>query len=182
MKQKLISVVEYKPLIYNSDIAELKKKMEVQNLNQLELELLWHDGWLETKVQSAFKNIIETLNREIQYKKLGKIEFRQNDNGAALSPAGKMRKHREGTVTGMLDATIYVWSERKKSNKTWLVEVKRVGSPAQIKISKEQLGQIELFKNMNYPAYLTNNTVYFKEVVCKEIMEFVELRKDQNDI
>lgn len=176
---------QYKPLIYNSDIAELEKKMRRQSLNITELELLKHKGLIEHKIQFAAKSIFNNLDQELKLKGLGAILFYQIDNGANnLTEGGKIRKWQAGTVAKMPDVGILVFCKKSGVATTIFCEFKRVGTEAEIKGSNEsksaikkkihfegQLAMHERLRQMGFSVHLTNNTVYCREVICREIRE-----------
>lgn len=174
-------------LIYNSDIAEIRKRMEKQSINQLELELLQHEGLRERKVQFAGKRLFENLGKEFEMKGIGSILFFQIDNGANYSTAGeKIIKWQTGTIAAMSDTGILVYSVKKNQGKAWFCEFKRIGTKDEIEgntrtksglktyrhFQKQVLMREKLIK-MGFSAHITNNTVYCKKVICKEIMDFI---------
>ena len=178
---------QYKPLIYNSDIKALEIKIKTQNLNAAELEILKHKGKTEHSVQFAAKRLFDGLDQELRLKGLGAVLFYQIDNGANGASVGeKMKKWQAGTVGKMPDNGILVFCKKSGIATTIFCEFKRVGTEAAIKGSNEsksalktklhfegQLAIHERLRGMGFSVHLTNNTVYCKEVILKEIMDFI---------
>jgi len=178
---------QYKPLIYNSDIKALEIKIKTQNLNAAELEILGHKGLIEHKIQFAAKSLFNELDKELRLKGLGAVLFFQIDNGNNGATAGaKIRKWQAGTVAKMPDVGILVFSKKRGTAKTIFCEFKKVDTEAGVKGSAEspsalrkklhfegQLAMQERLRGMGFSVHLTNNTVYCKQVILKEIMDFI---------
>lgn len=162
-----------KNLIENKDVRSLEAKSRLVGLSSSEYSTLLTKGWLESKVQQACRNIILQHSKTI--KKNQDIIFFQVDNGADLTFTGKIRKFREGTVSSMCDVFIYVFNGEEL--KIWGIEFKRVGSRSQIVGNKdhfsEQITMLERLGKMGVKAYMTNNIVFFQNVVLEEIKEFL---------
>ena len=174
------SVVEihdgFKNLIFNKDLLILEKEAKSRNLTYDEIQLLRHKGWNENKVEVAITNILRGLASDIQHRGIGKIRHFKIDNGANLSVGGKIYKWKEGVVANEPDKEICVYSKKKNANLTLKVEIKRVGAPSQLEIREGQIKTLKEYNEMGYPAFITNNTLYFERVVCKRILEFLEYK------
>ena len=67
------------------------------------------------------------------------------------------------------DISMYLYSAKLNLRDTVFCEVKRIGSPSEIHLTKEQLDWFLKLNSMSFDAYITNNPIFFKDVVLKEI-------------
>ena len=174
------SVVEihdgFKNLIFNKDLLALEKATKTRHLTYEEMQILKHKNWNENKVEVAITNILRGLASDIHHRGIGKIRHFKIDNGANLSAGGKIYKWKEGVVADEPDKEICVYSKKKNANLTLKVEIKRVGAPSQLEIRDGQIKTLKEYNEMGYPAFITNNTLYFERVICKRILEFLEYK------
>jgi hypothetical protein len=128
---------------------------------------------LESKVQQHFCKDFNTLACEIKfYNKKAELEFVQNDNGGNMGIGQKIKKKAEGSKSGFPDASLYISSPSNQSNITLFCEVKKIGSPSSIHLTKEQFDWFLKLNRMGFKSYITNNPVFFKDVILEEIRRF----------
>lgn len=172
-----------KPLIYNSDIKFLSKK---DSITADEMLLIPFHNALETKIQTYCHNLLKTLAFDLERKYNKKVvEFVQFDNGD--TSAGKLkpnqakalfsRKKREGSKRGFFDSGIFMGTPCGKHSKVILVEFKRIGSPSQIHITPEQQNYHDWFNSIGFEAHITNNPLYFREVILKSVRDFYKIKE-----
>ena len=147
---------DYKPFYYNSDLASISKKAKTQSISLLEASLLRHKGLSESKIQEQCRRIFLSLCPE------GK--FVQIDNGGHGSAFMRMKKGREGTVTGMKDVMLI------RKRKIAFVEIKKIGSPSEIEPTDKQKEIHNYLLECGFDAYYCNNIPYFELVICKEFL------------
>lgn len=133
----------------------------------------------ESDLQQYFHREVNNLARqiEVQTKGLSKLVFQQVDNGDTaggnLTQLQRMklykRKKAEGSNSGFPDFMILYYSNKLTLHNTIFCEVKRIGSPSEIKISKEQLEWFKILNNMGFDSYITNNPIFFRDVILKKI-------------
>lgn len=159
-------------LIYNKDIKELESKA---SLTPNELTLLPLKNALETKIQELCHNTFKQLSFDLE-RKYGKkvVEFIHVDNGGKMGIRQKMKKKAEGVKAGIPDVSLFCGSPCGQYSKVILVEFKRIGTPSQIDISEEQQYYYDWFNSIGFKAYITNNPVFFKDVICKEVTDFFD--------
>jgi hypothetical protein len=132
----------------------------------------------ESDIQQYFYNESKLLQQELkQISKFNEFEFVQNDNGD--SSAGNLsqvqrialfkRKKAEGSRKGFPDISMYLYNNKLTFRDTIFCEVKKIGSPSEIHLSKEQLDWFLKLNSMSFDAYITNNPIFFKNVVLGEI-------------
>jgi len=135
----------------------------------------------ESDIQQYFYNQSKLLQQELkQLNKFNELEFVQNDNGD--SSAGNLsqvqrialfkRKKAEGSRKGFPDISMYSYASNINYRDTAFCEVKRIGSPSEIHLTKEQLDWFLKLNSMGFNAYITNNPIFFKDVVLKEIKSY----------
>lgn len=170
----------YKALLQNKDLPNLKKSTR---LNIDELELVNHRGMKETFIQQTCVREVKSYAASLP--KGRRLKFVQIDNGGKQGAGGRIRKWCEGTYACFPDAMIIATKNGK--SKTFFVEFKRVDSKSAIMGEKDkitgrhdhfenQLKEIESLVESGFPAYITNNTIFFKKVILEQIKEF--LRND----
>lgn len=187
-------------LLYNKDIKEISKKAERQSISQDEAFLLRLGNALETNIQQICLEIfndkmgnsgkafetrrISSKDGKYKIEKIRNIKaivkalFVQIDNGN--SDAGittqdeglrklmfrrkavtKRRKAAEGTVSGFPDCLLL------RNGRILFVEFKRIGT---FKISEEQQYWHDWLNANGFKAYITNNPIYFRDVILKELV------------
>jgi len=152
--------LERKPVIYNSDLKNNNSLLLMTNL-------------AETYIQQACHREFNTFATELQLKYKKKLaEFVQLDNGGSSKASTRKRKAAEGTKAGVPDTALFLGSPCGKYSKVILVEFKRIGTPSQIKISPLQKYYYDWFGSIGFSTYITNNPLYFKEVILKEARDF----------
>ena len=164
-------------LLFNKDIPKEPKTPD-------ELMLLRFAGLKESEIQKYFFSQIRNLGIEIMSKnKLNFMEAVKNDNGDAvvskLTDNQRMafyaRKKAEGFKGGFPDLTILLFNSRLCLRDTMYLELKRIDAPSGIHLTEEQLVWFVKLNNMGYNSYITNNPIFFRDVVLKEIKNFFEV-------
>ena len=164
-------------LLFNKDIPKEPKTPD-------ELMLLRFAGLKESEIQKYFFSQIRNLGIEIMSKnKLNFMEAVKNDNGDAvvskLTDNQRMafyaRKKAEGFKGGFPDLTILLFNSRLCLRDTMYLELKRIDAPSGIHLTEEQLVWFVKLNNMGYNSYITNNPIFFRDVVLKEIRNFFEV-------
>ena len=164
-------------LLFNKDIPKEPKTPD-------ELMLLRFAGLKESEIQKYFFSQIRNLGIEIVSKnKLNFMEAVKNDNGDAvvskLTENQRMafyaRKKAEGFKGGFPDLTILLFNSRICLRDTMYLELKRIDAPSGIHLTEEQLDWFVKLNNMGYNSYITNNPIFFRDVVLKEIRNFFEV-------
>lgn len=145
------------PIIFNSDIKSLEKKGSLSFDEMLLLKL--GQNCLETKIQQACHNIFRSEYMD------NNALFVQIDNGGKMSIYQKRKKKAEGTKAGFPDVMLI------RKNKVAFVEFKRIGSPSSIDVRQDQLVFNDWLKCNEFNCYITNNPVYFKEVILNEFKQ-----------
>lgn len=148
-----------KPIIYNKDIEANSQYAFLENM-------------LETKVQQYCKKLFEWSLAEHQMSYAG--FFQQNDNGTDSSKAknaimNKMRKKAEGTISGWPDVSLVL-----QGGIVIYVEFKRIGTPSQIDIKDKQITIHHQLKQLGFKTYITNNPIFFEQVIMKEVVEVIK--------
>lgn len=155
------------PLIYNKDIKKLEK---IDGLTPDEWQLVTLHNALETKIQQICHNIFNnTILSNINNNKIA--EFVQVDNGGKLKPCGKIRKYKEGTKKGWPD--VFLIFGKKGYNKIIFIEFKRIGCLSSVQITPEQQYYHDWLNGIGFTTYITNNPIFFKNVICKEVTDFL---------
>ncbi len=161
-----------KDLITNKDLKPLKNKADKGGiLSPREAVLLGECQFLEAKIQAACYNIIKS---RYFYLRDCSVKFAQVDNGD-LSGTGQKKKAATGTQKGFKDVIIFLHRKTPKEifKKQIFVEFKRISS---FKISPEQQQWHNFHKQWGDSTHFCNNTVYFGEVICKEIDNFLLIK------
>jgi hypothetical protein len=164
-----LEINAYKALLQNKDIAAVGK---LNIVTPSQLTILKHKGLKETQIQQSCVRMIK--NYALTLKKDCKVKFIQIDNGGKLTDWGRIRKFQEGTYSNFCDAMIII--SKGKQNKVIFVEFKRISSKSGIigdeKHFENQLKEIEDLKESGFSAYITNNTIFFENVILEEIKYF----------
>ena len=164
-------------LLFNKDIPKEPKTPD-------ELMLFRFASLKESEIQKYFFSQIRNLGIEIMSKnKLNFMEAVKNDNGDAvvskLTDNQRMafyaRKKAEGFKGGFPDLTIFLFNSRLCLRDTMYLELKRIDAPSGIHLTEEQLDWFVKLNNMGYNSYITNNPIFFRDVVLKEIRNFFEV-------
>ena len=164
-------------LLFNKDIPKEPKTPD-------ELMLFQFSGLKESEIQKYFFSQIRNLGIEIMSKnKLNFMEAVKNDNGDAvvskLTQNQRMafyaRKKAEGFKGGFPDLTILLFNSRICLRDTMYLELKRIDAPSGIHLTEEQLDWFVKLNNMGYNSYITNNPIFFRDVVLKDIRNFFEV-------
>jgi len=164
-------------LLFNKDIPKEPKTPD-------ELMLLRFAGFKESDIQKYFYSQIRNLGIEIRSKNNPNfMEAVKNDNGDAvvskLTDNQRMafyaRKKAEGFKGGFPDLTILLFNSRLCLRDTMYLELKRIDAPSGIHLTEEQLDWFKKLNNMGYNSYITNNPIFFRDVVLKEIRNFFEV-------
>ena len=164
-------------LLFNKDIPKEPKTPD-------ELMLFRFAGFKESEIQKYFYSQIRNLGIEIRSKNNPNfMEAVKNDNGDAvvskLTDNQRMafyaRKKAEGFKGGFPDLTILLFNSRLCLRDTMYLELKRIDAPSGIHLTEEQLDWFKKLNNMGYNSYITNNPIFFRDVVLKEIRNFFEV-------
>lgn len=126
----------------------------------------------ESEMQQHFHKEFNAVAAEIKFKhRSAELEFVQNDNGD--SAGGQLtqiqrivlykRKKAEGSKAGFPDISLIA-----SGAKIVFCEVKKIGSPSEIHLAKDQFEWFLKLNKMGFKAFITNNPVFFKKVVLKE--------------
>ena len=157
--------------LFNKDIPKEPKtsnELLIYRLAQLK----------ESDMQQYFYKQAVLLQYELkQLNKFNKLEFVQNDNGdtagGQLSQGQRIslykRKKAEGSRKGFPDISMYFYSAKINLRDTAFCEAKKIGAPSEIHLTKEQLDWFLELNSMGFNAYITNNPIFFKDIVLKEI-------------
>jgi len=164
--------------LFNKDVAKEPKtasELLIYRLSQLK----------ESDMQQYFHKEFNILACEMNaLNQFNKLWFVQNDNGD--SAGGQLtqvqrislykRKKAEGSKKGFPDISMYFYASNINYRDTAFCEVKKIGSPSEIHLTKEQLDWFLELNSMSFDAYITNNPIFFKDVVLKEIKSnFIEV-------
>lgn len=164
-------------LLFNKDIPKEPKTPD-------ELMLFRFANLKESEIQKYFFSQIQNLAIEIMSKnELDFMEAVKNDNGDAVvskltenqKRAFYARKKAEGFKGGFPDLTIFLYNSRLWLRDTMYLELKRIDAPSGIHLTEEQLDWFVKLNNMGYNSYITNNPIFFRDVVLKEIRNFFKV-------
>jgi len=161
-------LLKNKPILTNKDVREIESKTSLSNDDILLLKL---GNQRETYIQQYCHSIFKGIAYELQLKyKANVAQFIQLDNGGSSNSSTRKRKAAEGTKSGVPDVALFFGLP--DCNKVILVEFKRIGSPSQINISPKQEHYNKWFNSIGFEAYITNNPLYFRDVICKSMVDF----------
>ena len=149
-----------KPIIYNKDIKGLEKKDTLTTDEMILLRL--GQGCLEKVIQETCHNMFN-----LKFEQGIFVAIDNGDTaGGKLKPYQRIvlykNKKKLGTKSGFSDVMLI------RKGKVAFVEFKRIGCPSEIDIKPEQLAYQKLLQDMGFKAYITNNPVYFNNVILKE--------------
>ena len=162
-----------KPLIYNSDIEALSEKSSITPDEMLLFPL--HNA-LETNIQQICHNLFKRLAFDLECKYKKKVaEFIQIDNGGSAKSSTRLRKFCEGTKSGFCDTEILLGNG--KQTKNIYVEFKKIDEPKKVVIKKKQQYYHDWLNSIGFEAHITNNPLYFREVILKSVRDFYDIKK-----
>ena len=158
-------------LLFNKDIPKEPKTADDLLIYQLA-------SLKESDMQQYFYKQAISLQQELkQLNQFNELEFVQNDNGD--TSAGHLtaiqrialfkRKKAEGSRKGFPDISIHYYVNKLTFRDTVFCEVKKIGAPSEIHLTKEQLDWFLKLNSMSFNAYITNNPIFFKGVVLGKI-------------
>lgn len=161
-------------LLFNKDVSDEPNTADaliIHRLAQLN----------ETDVQQYFHKQVVALNYELkQLNKLNRVEFVQIDNGDGA--AGNLtnnqrmalfsRKKAEGSKKGFSDSMILYHSAKVDYRDVVFCEIKKIDAPSGIHVTEEQLNWFITLNDMGFDAYITNNPIFFRDIVLKNIKKF----------
>lgn len=168
---------EYLPkinLLFNKDIPKIPNTADeliIHRLAQLK----------ETNIQQHFHREFNLLACELKMlNKFNRLEFVQIDNGDGA--AGNLtnnqrmalfsRKKAEGSRKGIPDIMMPFFASNLNYRDVVFCEVKKIGAPSAIHLTQEQLDWFITLNDMGFNSYITNNPIFFRDVVLKNIKEF----------
>lgn len=152
-----------KPIIYNKDLREIQKKQQISTDELFLLQFASNKkGCLEKQIQEICH--IMFCNK---FDGRGFIAVDNGDTaGGNLKPFQRIalykNKKKMGTKHGFPDVMLIV------KNKIVFVEFKRIGTPSQIDIKQDQLDYQKWLTDNGFKAYITNNPLFFRDVILKE--------------
>ena len=82
------------------------------------------------------------------------------------------RKKAEGSRAGFPDCSMLISDKNKRD--VLFCEVKKIGAPSDVRLTEEQLGWFINLNRMGFKCYITNNPIFFRDVILKEIKEFLK--------
>jgi hypothetical protein len=160
-------------LLFNKDVPKKPKTND-------DLVICHFASYKESEIQQSFYKQFQVLQFEMkQLNKFNELEFVQNDNGdtagGQLSQGQRIalykRKKAEGSRKGFPDISMYFYASNINYRDTAFCEVKKIGAPSEIHLTKEQLEWFSKLNSMGFNAYITNNPIFFKHVVLNNIRE-----------
>ena len=158
-------------LLFNKDIPKEPKTPD-------ELLLTKFATLKETDIQQYFYKEIQYLAIEaVKKHKFNYLEAVKNDNGDAVVSklthnqrmAFYTRKKAEGFKGGFPDLTIFLYNAFIALRDTMYLEIKKIGAPSEIHLTEQQLEWFIKLNNMGFSCYITNNPIFFRDVILKEI-------------
>lgn len=161
-------------LLFNKDVPKIPN-------TAAELIIYNLAGKKETNYQQHFHKEFNAMAAELKMlHKDNELEFVQNDNGdtagGQLSQIQRMvlykRKKAEGSKHGFQDISLYFYNAKTQQNGIILCEVKKIASPSGIHLREDQLEWFLKMNKMGFKAYITNNPIFFRDVILKEIRNY----------
>lgn len=162
-------------LLFNKDIPKIPSNAD-------ELIIYRMAQVNESEIQQHFHKEANALACELKAKnKFNELEFVQIDNGdtagGKLTEIQRMvlykRKRAEGSKKGFPDIMIPHYSAKLNYRDVVYCEVKKIGAPSEIHLTEEQLNWFIKLNSMGFKSYITNNPIFFKETILKEIKDFM---------
>ncbi len=182
MKKNIIDLKELKNLVPTEYLPKINllfnKDIPKEPKNADELLLTRFATLKETDIQQYFYKEIQYLAIEaVKKHKFNYLEAVKNDNGDAvvskLTENQRMafyaRKKAEGFKGGFPDLTIFLYNAFIALRDTMYLEIKKIGAPSEIHLSEQQLQWFIKLNNMGFSCYITNNPIFFRDVILKEI-------------
>tara|TARA_R110000868_G_scaffold29030_1_gene107926 strand:+ start:4081 stop:4653 length:573 start_codon:yes stop_codon:yes gene_type:complete len=135
----------------------------------------------ESDMQQYFYKLFNLVAQEMKFRhKFNELEFVQNDNGdtagGSLTQIQRMvlykRKKAEGSRKGFPDCSMLLFNQGLNLRDTIFCEVKKIAAPSSIHIREEQLEWFLKLNGMGFNAYITNNPIFFRDVVLGEVRNF----------
>lgn len=171
------------PKEFQSNINLLTNKDIPENPNNLDEILLYNiASKKESEIQQYFHKEFNNFANfvETKTKGLSKLIFQQIDNGDSaggnLTQLQRMklykRKKAEGSNSGFLDFMILYYSNKLTLHNTIFCEVKKIGSPSEIKITDKQLNWFITLNKMGFDSYITNNPIFFRDKILKKLEQY----------
>lgn len=133
---------------------------------------------LETKIQQYCHKEFNALASEVRYKYGEKLmEFVQVDNGGKMGVRQKMKKKAEGTKDGFPDVQLLLGPPKGSDLEPQVIyiEFKRIGVPSQVIVKDNQLMYHSWLNSIGFKAYITNNPIFFRDVILGEVRKFYNL-------
>lgn len=158
-------------LLFNKDIPKEPKTTDdliIYRLAKLK----------ETDVQQYFHKQVILFDYEIkQRNNSNQAHFVQIDNGdtagGQLTQGQRIalykRKKAEGSKKGFSDSMILFEAANIHFRDVVFCEIKKIAAPSAIHITEEQLKWFIILNDMGFNAYITNNPLFFRDVVLGEI-------------
>lgn len=158
-------------LLFNKDVVKnpsTANERIIHNLSKVK----------ESDLQKYFYKEFNLLAHELKlsYPDL-ELDFVQNDNGDSaggnLTQTQRIvlykRKKAEGSKAGYPDVSII-------SSGPHIVycEVKRICAPSEIHLTREQFDWFLKLNRMGFDAYITNDPIFFRDVVLKKVRNFYD--------
>lgn len=182
MKKNIIDLKELKNLVPTEYLPKINllfnKDIPKEPKNADELLLTRFATLKETDIQQYFYKEIQYLAIEaVKKHKFNYLEAVKNDNGDAvvskLTQNQRMafytRKKAEGFKGGFPDLTIFLYNAFIALRDTMYLEIKKIGAPSEIQLTEQQLEWFIKLNNMGFSCYITNNPIFFRDVILKEI-------------
>jgi len=158
-------------LLFNKDVPKVPN-------TAAELIIYNIAGKKETYYQQHFHEEFNAMAAELKMlHKDNELEFVQNDNGdtagGQLSQIQRMvlykRKKAEGSKHGFSDISMYFYNAKTDQNGVILCETKKIGAPSEIHLREDQLEWFLKMNKMGFKTYITNNPIFFRDVVLGEV-------------
>ncbi len=191
-----------KDLVQLSDIKAINDKdRKFGSISINERDLLIQSNWSESDLQKASHRIIKNnpkfkdcvvfqqndngRNYDNPTKQDNAYEYSRKWRNALL---GRKKQAAMGTQAGWKDVNIWAWNKNcsnlnlyenkglegykpiKNFRKVFFVEFKKIGAP---KPNKEQMYWHNFLLERGESSHFCNNLVYFEQIICKEIEEFL---------
>lgn len=184
-ERKLVDLKQLNKLVpkeYLSKISLLFNKDISKNPSTADELIIYRLAQLkETDMQQYFNKQVILLDYELkQANKFNQIHFVQIDNGDGA--AGNLtnnqrmalfsRKKAEGSKKGFSDSMIPFFSAKLSYRDVVFCEIKKIAAPSGIHLTEEQLKWFLTLNDMGFNAYITNNPIFFRDVVLKNIKDF----------
>ena len=163
-------------LLFNKDIPKVPNTAE-------ELIIYRAAQVNESEIQQSFHEQLNNLGRDLKKQnRFNEIEFVQIDNGdtagGKLTEIQRMvlykRKRAEGSKKGFPDVMIPFYSAKLNYRDVVYCEIKKIAAPSGIHLTEEQLEWFLKLNKMGFKSYITNNPTFFREVILKEIKDFMK--------